>query len=83
MSKQTSPENREKLSQLSTEELVEMILTQQKAIAAVHACQTAGIQMNVLFETVALNLNQGLICLLPMLSMIPMVVVANFIDPQK
>jgi len=32
MSKQTSTKNREKLSQLSTEELVEIILTQQEVI---------------------------------------------------
>ena len=32
MSKKTSTENREKLSQLPTEELVEIILTQQEVI---------------------------------------------------
>ena len=34
MSKKTSPKNREKLSQLSDEELVEIILAQQEIIEA-------------------------------------------------
>ncbi|MEO1802603.1 MAG: cation transporting ATPase C-terminal domain-containing protein, partial [Cyanobacteria bacterium J06629_2] len=37
--------------------------------------------MNMLFETAPLNFNQGLICLLPMLLMIPMAIIANSIDP--
>ncbi|WP_052035159.1 cation-transporting P-type ATPase [Xenococcus sp. PCC 7305] len=39
--------------------------------------------MNVLFETAPLNINQWLICLLPMLPMIPITFLANFIDPPS
>ena len=38
--------------------------------------------MNTLFETAPLTLNQWLICLLPMLPMIPIAVVAHWLDPQ-
>ncbi|MEM1394551.1 MAG: cation-transporting P-type ATPase [Cyanobacteria bacterium P01_H01_bin.150] len=39
--------------------------------------------MNLLFETAPLNLNQWLICLLPMLPMVPLAIFVNFIDrPQ-
>ena len=37
--------------------------------------------MNTLFETAPLTFNQWLICLLPMVLMIPMAILANFIDP--
>ncbi|MEL7520507.1 MAG: cation transporting ATPase C-terminal domain-containing protein, partial [Cyanobacteria bacterium J06553_1] len=37
--------------------------------------------MNVLFATAPLSLNQWLICLLAMLPMIPVVVLANRVDP--
>ncbi|AFY55527.1 P-type ATPase, translocating [Rivularia sp. PCC 7116] len=39
--------------------------------------------MNVLFETAPLNLNQWLICLLPMLPMIPLAIFVNFIDQPQ
>ncbi len=39
--------------------------------------------MNTLFETAPLTWNQGLICLLPMLPMVPFAVFVNQIDPRK
>jgi hypothetical protein len=39
--------------------------------------------MNTLFETAPLTFNQGLICLLPMLLMIPMALLAHLIDPPQ
>ena len=39
--------------------------------------------MNVLFETAPLNVNQWLICLLPMLPMIPVSIFVNFIDRPR
>ena len=39
--------------------------------------------MNVLFETAPLTLNQWLICLLPAIPMIPMAILAQFIDPPQ
>ncbi|MGB3650946.1 MAG: cation-transporting P-type ATPase [Rivularia sp. (in: cyanobacteria)] len=36
--------------------------------------------MNILFETAPLTLNQWLICLLPMLPMVPLAIFINFID---
>ena len=39
--------------------------------------------MNTLFATAPLNINQWLICLLPMLPMIPMAFLAHFIDPPS
>jgi magnesium-transporting ATPase (P-type) len=39
--------------------------------------------MNLLFETAPLNLNQWLICLLPMLPMVPLAIFVNFIDRPK
>ena len=36
--------------------------------------------MNLLFQTAPLNLNQWLICLLPMLPMLPLAIFVNFID---
>ncbi|MGB5714082.1 MAG: HAD-IC family P-type ATPase, partial [Waterburya sp.] len=38
--------------------------------------------MNTLFETAPLNLNQWLICLLPMVPMIPMAALTHLIDPS-
>ena len=38
--------------------------------------------MNVLFETAPLSLNQWLICLLPMVPMVPVAIFSNFVDPQ-
>jgi len=39
--------------------------------------------MNILFETAPLTWNQWLICLLPMLPMIPTALLANWIDPPQ
>ncbi|MGP1384852.1 MAG: cation-transporting P-type ATPase [Thainema sp.] len=39
--------------------------------------------MNTLFETAPLTWNQGLICLLPMLPMVPFAVLVNRIDPRN
>ena len=39
--------------------------------------------MNTLFATAPLTFNQGLICLLPMLAMIPMASLAHLIDPPQ
>ncbi|MEO1297521.1 MAG: HAD-IC family P-type ATPase, partial [Cyanobacteria bacterium J06636_16] len=39
--------------------------------------------MNTLFETAPLNWNQWLICLLPMLPMVPWAILANVIDPPQ
>lgn len=39
--------------------------------------------MNVLFETAPLTLNRWLICLLPAIPMIPMAILAQFIDPPQ
>jgi magnesium-transporting ATPase (P-type) len=39
--------------------------------------------MNTLFETAPLTFNQGFICLLPMLLMIPMASLAHLIDPPQ
>ena len=38
--------------------------------------------MNILFETASLSFNQWLICLLPMLPMIPIAVLAHSLDPD-
>ncbi len=39
--------------------------------------------LNLLFKTAPLELNQWLICLIPILLMIPTAILANYIDPQQ
>ncbi|MEM8614771.1 MAG: cation transporting ATPase C-terminal domain-containing protein, partial [Cyanobacteria bacterium P01_H01_bin.105] len=39
--------------------------------------------MNILFETAPLTWRQGLICLLPMIPMIPVAILSNVIDPSN
>jgi hypothetical protein len=39
--------------------------------------------MNTLFATAPLTFSQWLICLIPVLPMIPIAILANFIDPPQ
>ncbi len=39
--------------------------------------------MNILFKTAPLNLHQWLICLIPILPMIPIALLANYLDPPQ